>query len=302
MSANEVFEKKAGVKYVSIPLRQLSNGAWTDGSVSDPVWKKDLNVGQVVIVSSRDHPESECRFTHGRRGSIIEPAVQNGVVGYYVSVMGSMLNENSRGGTGYFVDEEMITVMTPLDQKINLSLATDEELSTVRETLRSCAWKVGKGSIDYDRSIREIKEKRPFKHGWQGICGLKKIEEKIYFFTETTKDWLANVCVPGDGAEKTTAFKTWLKEGDGCKDRSWNENLDVWHALPEGQRDYYYDIVRHKKTLDAAKLKAKKANIAVTVKEVKEQREADRESGIGRPRRAAAAAADEANSSKRRRI
>ena len=311
MSTNEVFEKKAGVKYVSIPLTKLSNGGWTDRSVSNPVWKKVLDVGQVVIVSSREHPDPECRFTNGRRGSIIEPAVKNGVVGYYVSVMGSMLNENSRKGTGYFVDEEMVTVTTPLDQRINLSLATDEELSTVRATLQSSAWKVGNGSINYDRAISEIKEKRPFKHGWKGICGLvnqngesygpEVKKEKIYFFTELTQKWLANVCVPGDGAEKTKAFKKWLEEGDGCMDRSWNENLDVWQALPKGQREYYYDIVRHAKTLQEAALKVKNAEQAKASKEAAEKREADRAAGVGRGRRATAAAADEANTSKRRR-
>jgi len=196
----------------------------------------------------------------------------------------------------------MVTVITPLDQRVNLSLATDEELATVAATLRTCAFKVGNGSIDVDRAIKEIKEKRPFKHGWKGICGLvdrdgmsygtEVKKEKIYFFTEITMKWLENVCTPGDGAEKTKAFREWGKEADGFKERSWNENLEKWYALQPKEREYYYDIVRHSATIQKAALKVKNAEKKKLAQEAAEKREADRAAGVGRPKRAAATAAD----------
>ena len=330
---DEVFVKKAGYRYTYKRLHQLPNGAWTDNSVTDPVWAKDIKVGESVIVSSRDHPDPDCRFTNGRRGAVIELSVSKGHVGYSVSVLGSPLNENARGQarahppppppprlpastptstppqTGYFVTEDMVTVITALDQRVNLSLATDEELATVAATLRTCAFKVGNGSIDVDRAIKEIKEKRPFKHGWKGICGLvdqdgmsygtEVKKEKIYFFTELTLKWLENVCTPGDGAEKTKAFREWGKEADGFKERSWNENLEKWNALQPKEREYYYDIVLHSATVQKAALKVKNAEKKKLAQEAAEKREADRAAGVGRPKRAAAAAADGASKRQR---
>jgi len=312
MSSDDTFQKKKGVRYVSIPLTKMDNGGYTDRSVKDPVWAENATVGQAVVVSSLDHPEADVRFCHGKTGTIIEHFVRKGVIGYNVSVMGSMIGDNSSGGTGFFFAEDKLTFFRPKDQLLNLSTASDEELVQVKRVLDANATAFGTTNPDFDRTIAEIKAKRPFKFGWRGMCNLPTADgtplkpevkkEKIYYFTENTKNWLQLQFTPGDGGFETKAFKLWCLDQEGSKDRSWNENLDLWHALSQDQRTDYFGQVQHKADVQAHELKKRNEQKKAEADAVRKQREEDRAAGVGRGRRAAAAAANDANLSKRRRV